>query len=214
MVEDVKTENKEIDVQKLMEQYDTESRIRRPLGIAAIIISIVAISFSAFQFYTGGFGLLLALKQRAVHLAFTLSLIFLIYPGSKKEFDKNKTKIPFFDIILAFIGAGICLYLVVFYKEMVIRSGLPITMDLIVGGLTIILVLEGTRRVIGSALPIVVTVFLLYSYFGQIMPGFFAHRGYSLERIIEHLYGKGGSYRQWIYGLYKWKFSGKYRNYR
>jgi len=188
MVEDVKTENKEIDVQKLMEQYDSESRIRRPLGIAAIIISIIAISFSAFQFYTGGFGLLLALKQRAVHLAFTLSLIFLIYPGSKKEFDKNKTKIPSFDIILAFIGAGICLYLIVYYEEMVIRSGLPTAMDLIVGALTIILVLEGTRRVIGSALPIVVTVFLLYSYFGQIMPGFFAHRGYSLERIIEHLY--------------------------
>jgi TRAP transporter 4TM/12TM fusion protein len=139
MVEDVKTENKEIDVQKLMEQYDSESRIRRPLGIAAIIISIIAISFSAFQFYTGGFGLLLALKQRAFHLAFTLCLAFLIYPSSKKSFDKDKNKIPFLDII-------------------------------------------------GSALPIVVTVFLLYSYFGQIMPGFFAHRGYSLERIIEHLY--------------------------
>ncbi len=48
MVEDVKTENKEIDVQKLMEQYDSESRVRRPFGIAAIIISIIAISFSAF----------------------------------------------------------------------------------------------------------------------------------------------------------------------
>jgi len=167
MVEDVKTENKEIDVQKLMEQYDTESRIRRPLGIMAIIISIIAISFSAFQFYTGGFGLLLALKQRAIHLAFTISLIFLIYPSSPKSFIKNK--IPLFDILLAILGAGVCLYLVIFYKEMVIRSGLPITMDLIVGALTIILVLEGTRRVIGSALPIVVTVFLLYSYFGQII---------------------------------------------
>jgi len=71
---------------------------------------------------------------------------------------------------------------------MVVRSGLPTTLDLIMGGLAIILVLEGTRRVIGSALPIVVMVFLLYSYFGQIMPGFFAHRGYSLERMIEHLY--------------------------
>jgi TRAP-type uncharacterized transport system fused permease subunit len=107
MVEDVKTENKEIDVQKLMEQYDSESRIRRPLGIAAIIISIIAISFSAFQFYTGGFGLLLALKQRAFHLAFTLCLAFLIYPSSKKSFDKDKNKIPFLDIILAALGAGV-----------------------------------------------------------------------------------------------------------
>jgi len=188
MVEKLKGENNEIDVQKLMEQYDSESRIRRPLGILAILISVIAVSFSVFQFYTGGFGLLLALKQRAIHLAFTVSLIFLIYPRSKTEFDKDKNKIPLYDFILATIGAGTSLYLAVFYNEMVIRSGLPTTMDLIMGALAIILVLEGTRRVIGSALPIVVSCFLLYSYFGQIMPGFFAHRGYSIERIIEHLY--------------------------
>ena len=70
-IKEIKDENKEIDVQKLMEQYDSESRIRRPIGIAAIIISIIAISFSAFQFYTGGFGLLLALKQRAFQKVLT-----------------------------------------------------------------------------------------------------------------------------------------------
>jgi len=56
------------------------------------------------------------------------------------------------------------------------------------GGITILLVLEATRRAIGPELPIVVIVFLLYAYFGPYMPGYFAHRGYSLERIIEHLY--------------------------
>ncbi|HDK26977.1 MAG TPA: TRAP transporter large permease subunit, partial [Candidatus Atribacteria bacterium] len=188
MAEELKKENNEIDVQKLMEQYDSESRIRRPLGIMAIIISIIAISMSAFHFYTGGFGLLLGLKQRAIHLAFTFCLTFLIYPGNKKSFDKNKEKIPLYDVFLSILGTMVCLYLVVFFKAISIRVGFPNTMDLIMGGLAIILVLEATRRIVGSALPIVVTVFLLYSYFGQIMPGFFAHRGYSLERIIEHLY--------------------------
>ncbi|OFW52783.1 MAG: C4-dicarboxylate ABC transporter permease [Actinobacteria bacterium RBG_13_35_12] len=184
----IKNENKEIDVQKLMEQYDSESRVRRPLGLVAIIISIIAISFSVFQFYTAGFGLLLALKQRVVHLAFTLCLTFLIYPSSKKSFVKNKEKIPFLDIILAVSGAGVCYYLVLFYDAMVVRSGLPNNLDLIMGGIAILLVLEATRRITGPALPIVVIIFLIFSYFGQIMPGFFAHRGYSLERIIEHLY--------------------------
>ena len=188
MTKNVKVENEEIDVQKLMEQYDSESRVRKPLGLMAIIISIIATSFSIFQFYTGGFGLLLALKQRAVHLAFALSLIFLIYPRSKKEFLKYKTKIPLYDLVLSILGAGVCLYLVIFYNDMVVRSGLPINLDLIMGGISILLVLEATRRITGPALPIVVIIFLIYSYFGQIMPGFFAHRGYSLERIIEHLY--------------------------
>src|SRR5665648_1273879 len=110
MVEDIKIENKEIDVQKLMEQYDSESRVRNPLGIMAIVISTISISFSAFQFYTGGFGLLLALKQRAIHLAFALSLIFLMYPLSKKESLKYKTKIPFYDLVLSILGSGVCLY--------------------------------------------------------------------------------------------------------
>lgn len=177
-----------IDVQKLLEQYDTESNVRKPLGIIAIIISIIAISMSIFHFYTGGFGLWLALKQRALHLAFTLALIFLLYPTTKKGIGSDKSKVPIFDMVLAIIGAATSLYLIIFYKELVLRAGLPNRVDLIIGGITILLVLEATRRAIGPELPIVVSVFLIYSYFGPYMPGFFAHRGYSLERIIEHLY--------------------------
>ena len=185
--EQAKQEEK-IDVQKLLEQYDTESNVRRPLGIIAIIISIIAISMSIFHFYTGGFGLWLALKQRALHLAFTLALIFLLYPTTKKGIGSDKTKVPYFDFIFAALGAVVSLYHIFFYNELVLRSGLPITLDIVFGGICILLVLEGTRRAIGPELPLVVIVFLLYSYFGPYMPGFFAHRGYSVERIIEHLY--------------------------
>jgi TRAP transporter 4TM/12TM fusion protein len=181
-------EEGKIDVQKLLEQYDTESNVRRPLGIIAIIISIIAISMSIFHFYTGGFGLWLALKQRALHLAFTLALIFLLYPTTKKGIGSDKTKVPVYDFILAGFGAFVSLYLIIYYNELVLRSGLPTRFDLILGGICILLVLEATRRAIGPELPIVVVVFLIYSYFGPYMPGFFAHRGYSLERIIEHIY--------------------------
>ena len=181
-------EDEKIDVQKLLEQYDTESNVRRPVGLIAIIISIIAISMSIFHFYTGGFGLWLALKQRALHLAFALTLIFLLYPTTKKGIGSDKSKVPFYDLILAIFGAAVSLYLIVFYNELVLRSGLPTQVDLIVGGIAILLVLEATRRAIGPELPMVVLVFLIYSYFGPYMPGFFAHRGYSLERIIEHLY--------------------------
>ncbi len=181
-------ELEKIDVQKLLEQYDSESNVRKPVGSIAVIISIIAISMSVFQFYTGGFGLWLALKQRALHLAFTLALVFLLYPTTKKGIGSDKDKVPFFDIILAFIGAASCLYLIIYYEELVFRAGLPSRIDLFMGGITILLVLEATRRAIGPELPIVVIVFLLYAYFGPYMPGYFAHRGYSLERIIEHLY--------------------------
>jgi len=172
----------------MFKNYDSESNVRRPIGIITIIISIIAISMSIFHFYTGGFGLWLALKQRALHLAFALTLIFLLYPTTKKGIGSDKSKVPFYDLILAIFGAAVSLYLIVFYNELVLRSGLPTQVDLIVGGIAILLVLEATRRAIGPELPMVVLVFLIYSYFGPYMPGFFAHRGYSLERIIEHLY--------------------------
>ena len=189
--------HEKIDVQKLLEQYDTESNIRRPIGYIAIIISIIAISMSLFHFYTGGFGLWLALKQRALHLAFTLALIFLLYPTTKKGIGSDKSKVPLWDIVLATLGAFTSLYLIIYYNELVFRAGLPSRIDLIMGGITILLVLEATRRAIGPELPIVVVVFLIYAYFGPYMPGFLAHRGYSLERIIEHLYMQ----TEGIYGI-------------
>jgi TRAP transporter 4TM/12TM fusion protein len=192
--EHAKEEGK-IDVQKILEQYDSESNVRRPIGIIAIIISVIAISMSIFHFYTGGFGLWLALKQRALHLAFALALIFLLYPTTKKGIGSSKEKVPIFDIILSGIGAIVSVYLIIFYDEIVLRAGLPTNIDVLMGGLAILLVLEGTRRAIGPELPIVVIIFLVYSYFGPHMPGYFAHRGYSLERIIEHLYmGTEGIY--------------------
>jgi TRAP transporter 4TM/12TM fusion protein len=152
---------------------------------------------SLFHFYTGGFGLWLALKQRALHLAFTLALIFLLYPTTKKGIGSDKSKVPLWDIVLATLGAFTSLYLIIYYNELVFRAGLPSRIDLIMGGITILLVLEATRRAIGPELPIVVVVFLIYAYFGPYMPGFLAHRGYSLERIIEHLYMQ----TEGIYGI-------------
>ena len=184
----ISLDEEKIDVQKLLEQYDSESNVRRPTGYIAVIISVIAIAMSLFHFYTGGFGLWLALKQRALHLAFALALIFLTYPTTKKGFGSDKAKVPFIDMVLAVLGAVSCIYLIVFYKELVFRAGLPNNIDLIMGAITILLVLEATRRAIGPELPIVVIVFLLYAYLGPYMPGYFAHRGFSLNRIIEHLY--------------------------
>jgi len=66
--------------------------------------------------------------------------------------------------------------------------GMPNTNDLIIGGLAVLLVLEGTRRALGWPLPIVTLVFLFYNYFGQYIPGTFGHRGYDVTRIINQMY--------------------------
>ena len=113
-------EETKLNLEELMRKYDTESRFRILSGWQAKLVALIAVAMSCFHFYTAGFGLLLAQKQGAVHLAFTLALVFLLYPASSKQ---SKTSgIPFYDFILGAIGVASALYLVVFFNELVTRA--------------------------------------------------------------------------------------------
>ena len=72
-------ENAKIDLEDLMRKYDTEARFRALTGWQGQLVALLAVAMSCFHFYTSGFGLLLAQMQGAVHLAFTLALVFLLY---------------------------------------------------------------------------------------------------------------------------------------
>ena len=161
-------EQTKLNLEELMRKYDTESRFRILSGWQGKLVALIAVAMSCFHFYTSGFGLLLAQKQGAVHLAFTLALVFLLYPASSKQ---SKTSgIPFYDFILGAIGVASALYLVVFFNELVTRAGLPTQTDLIMGFLLIATLLEATRR------------------FGRSMPDMLAHRGFNVARIVNHMY--------------------------
>lgn len=71
--------------EEVSRKYEPESRIRRLKGSFALIFGIIAVAFSLFHLYTAGAGTFQAYKQRAVHLAFVLPLIFLLYPSRKRE---------------------------------------------------------------------------------------------------------------------------------
>ncbi|PJC71669.1 MAG: C4-dicarboxylate ABC transporter permease, partial [Syntrophobacterales bacterium CG_4_8_14_3_um_filter_58_8] len=61
-------------------------------------------------------------------------------------------------------------------------------MDMILGGLCVIMVLDATRRSIGWPLPFVTVIFVLYSYLGNLIPGSFGHRGYDIHRILNQMF--------------------------
>lgn len=176
----------QIDFDELIRKYDTEARFRVLSGWQEKLVMVIAVAMSIFHFYTSGFGLLLAQKQGAVHLAFTLALVFLLYPMSSKQ---SKTSgIPFYDFIFAAFGVAASLYLVVFFNQLVTRAGLPTSMDLIMGFILIITLLEATRRISNPVLPCLAVLALLYCYFGRSLPDIIGHRGFSIERIVNHMY--------------------------
>ncbi|MCT4607283.1 MAG: TRAP transporter permease [Marinisporobacter sp.] len=173
------------DAKDILRQYDKGSDYRELKGFGAKIISAVLICFTLFQLYTGIFGVLDAMLQRAVHLAFGLCLVYLLYP-SRKSWSREKMH-PV-DILLAVVAAAVCMYVVVCYKDLVLRAGTVTTLDRIVGLIAIVLVLEAARRVIGWPMVIIALIFIAYALFGRSIPGKLAHRGVDMENLVQQLF--------------------------
>ena len=170
----------------------------------AIIVSLVAVTWSLFQLWIASplpfltdFGIIVDVPARGIHLAFALLLCYLTFPAAKRF---ASDRIPWYDVVLAFLASGSALYLFLGYDGLVRRQGVLLEIDLfgfmfpfeaVLGGIGILLMLEATRRSIGLPLVIVAAVFLLYSLLGQYMPDIISHKGVSLNRLIGY---------QWLSG--------------
>ncbi len=175
-----------MDVDQLMEEYDLDtSRLRKLKGTIGQIAMLIAIAMSVFQLATAGFGTLISARQRSLHIIFAFTLGFLFYPSSQK---KKTDKVSILDFALIGLVLVVFGYLFIFYKEIAVKGTNVTMIDLVLGGLAILLTLEITRRVVGPELPIVAIIFLSYAKLGPYLPGLLAHRGYSFERIISHMY--------------------------
>ena len=162
---------------------------RLPDGITAYVIPVIAISWSIFQLAIASFIILDSVYTRAIHLAFGISLVFLNYPMFKKTRFGIKSlsardRIPWFEFIIAGIAAYSALYIAFERQELITRYGSPSTMDICAGIVLILCLLEGSRRVIGPALPVIAIVFCIYAFFGPYMPDLIAFKGVSLNRFV------------------------------
>jgi len=158
---------------------------RRLSGPLFYVSGGIALAMSGFQLYTAAFGTLTGTIQRSVHLCFAIILCFLFYPMTKKS--KKKT-IPFYDVILAILGGWAAIYVTVFYADLVQRIGNPNMLDMFMGVITILCILEGARRAVGLPLALIASIFILYAFAGPYLPEVLAHRGYGVRRVVDHLY--------------------------
>ncbi|AMO84078.1 TRAP-type uncharacterized transport system, fused permease component [Solibacillus isronensis B3W22] len=171
--------------QELLEKYDLESNQRNPQNFMKHIIYFGLLAFTLFQVYTAIFGQFPAQIQRTVHIGFALTFVFLLFPASRKL---SKRTIPFYDYILAVIAIVVGSYWVINYDRLVQSLGQLQTMDFYIGILAVIIVLEGARRAVGLPITIIAGLFLLYAFYGQYMPDFMAHRGQSLDSIVNLMF--------------------------
>lgn len=174
-----------LDVSEIVKKYDKEATFRVFGGWLQKFIRILCILFSLFHLYTAAMGLYPPQIQRSVHLGFVLVLVYLLYPA-KATGDKHK--LYWYDVLLAAAGAAVCGYIVWNYDIIVLDAGPPTELDFIFGCAAILLVLEATRRIVGLPITLIAIAFLLYAKFGNLIPGMMGHPGFSIQRIVGHMY--------------------------
>ena len=180
------------------EKFDEEGGSKRKLKNWNLkLVAIIAITWSLFQLWYASplpfildFGKIIDVPARSLHLAFGLTLCFLVYPSFK---SKRGEPIPIYDYFFAAIGLIATLYIFFSYESWVHRQGIlahleifnfKIPYEVILGSLGIILLLEATRRAIGIPLVTIALIFLLFSIFGQSMPDLISHQGLSITRLV------------------------------
>ncbi len=178
------TSNEE-EMKNLMKDLDREQAYREHKCWRQYITVIISIVFVAFQLYATLSGVVTAQILRATHLAFVQLLAFLLFPATKKM---PRNTLPFYDVLLGLAGAGCWMYIVINFQNLVRRSGNNTTLDVIIGIIGILILFESCRRIVGLPIMTIATVFVVYAFVGKYLPGFLHHRGYSLQRVVCHLF--------------------------
>ncbi len=174
------------EMQQKLKELDKESNTMDYTGIYGWFIAAVCICFSLFQLYTGFFGVMDAMLQRAVHLSFGLFLVYLLCPF-KRSWVRGGRIHPV-DLCMAVLAIIPPIYILVNYQSLILRAGTVTQTDMIVGALGVFLVIEAARRIVGLPIVVVVICFLIYGFFGPYMPDSVAHRGLNLDQMVGHLF--------------------------
>ncbi|MDR0827999.1 MAG: TRAP transporter permease [Desulfovibrio sp.] len=174
------------DQQKLIEDLDKEASTRKLASpILSRVFTLACVAVSMYHLITSLVGTPVVLEHRSLHVAMMLCLGFVMYPFSKKHSYK---KVEWGDWLLILLSIAVPVYICMDYMGVVERAGNPDTADLVVATLLTLLVLEGSRRMAGWALPILSLIFIIYGLIGRGAPGIFWHRGYTWMQLSNHFF--------------------------
>jgi TRAP transporter 4TM/12TM fusion protein len=158
-------------------------------------VMVIAVAMSLYHMYVAAFGPPEAITFRGTHLLFAMTLVFLLYPLA----PKGPAAWRLVDAALLVAGWGFVLHIFLnfeYYTNRIIYIDELTFWDLFYAVAALVVVLEGTRRVIGLALPLTAIVFLVYSLaFTQVkFPVLMEQLYFSTEGIFGSTLGVSASY--------------------
>ena len=151
------------------------------------LLAVISLAFACFQLIVPPLVYLIDLRLRAIHVFFGISTALLAFPLLKKVGSRTG-KFMAIDILLIIllVIANLNIYLRAF--EIYSRPGELTNLDIFLGIVTVLTVLEATRRSVGLAIPFLVLLLFFYALLGHFLPGTWKSPGLPFKHIIESVY--------------------------
>ena len=166
--------------------------VNRLVGWAGTLVTTIAVTMSLFHLYAAiagawpftDFPIITTQPLRYAHVAFVMMLCFLLFPMSARF----RNHIRWWDVVAGITGAAILIYAIEGGEEFTDRATMPTHLDVVLGVVFIVLLLEATRRTTGWIVPCVAIAFMAYAYYGPYLPPPWTHRGYDVSQLVGHLF--------------------------
>lgn len=155
----------------------------RHKGWLATLITLLLVGMSVFHLYAAA-DIVPTAVLRPIHVGLMLVLTFLLFPIAQRF----RHRVMWFDLAFLLSGTASIVYLLMGGDDFWDRNSGPTTIDIWMGVILILLVLEAARRTSGWVMPAVVLMFVAYAYLGPYLPGQWAHRGYDTASIVGVMY--------------------------
>jgi TRAP transporter 4TM/12TM fusion protein len=172
--------------QALLEKVDRESKTRTYRGAFAAAMTVFSIVWVIFQLYFNTLGSLDAISFRAWHAMFLLIYCFILYPAFKKENRRRLLPGPI-DFVLIGASLFVFLYFVFNYQRISLNGGYVSQGENIIGVAAIVLCFIAAYRAAGG-LVWLAALFMVYNFLGRYVPGSLGHAGFSINRIVGHMF--------------------------
>ena len=153
----------------------------KAIGAWLVIISI-------FQLYTATMGIFQPRIQRGIHLLFLLPAAFVLFPAFKK---KDNEKVGIGNWIMAILAIFPPLYIIYFHERLTERLEFVddvLTIELVLGTMMIVLILEAVRRAVVPAMAFLIAGSFVYLYAAPYLPGVFYAKPIAFAEIVEMQY--------------------------
>ena len=169
--------NVQADVDEIMKKYDRESNVRIWEGVPKYVVSGLLIAFSLFLMWMNLVSTWSETKRRPLFLGLVILLVFIVFP-MRKGAVQRVNRIPWYDIILAIVGASPYLYFFFNEQDLMIRATRINQLEVVLGIVGALILFECCRRVVGLPILVVATCFIAYAFYD----------GKSLKRIVYDLF--------------------------